>query len=120
MDIRKTNDQHRSTNRVEGTKAIPDAGQPGLQRHADSVQESKDATRETMRELEHAREKGDPVRRDRMELSEQAKVQVRQDMKGEEVRASLVSELREAYNGGSLASSERVESAARRLLGERS
>jgi len=104
---------------VEGTQPIPAAGQPGLSKHAESVQDSKEATRETMRELEHAREKGDPIRRDRMELSEQAKVQVRHDMEGEEVRANLVSELREAYNGGSLASSERVESAARRLLGER-
>ena len=74
MEIRKTNDQIRSTGRVEGTQAIPAAGQPGLQQHAESVQDSKEATRETMRELESAREKGDPVRRDRMELSEQAKV----------------------------------------------
>lgn len=119
MEIRKTNDQTRSADRVQGLQGVQESGSVGPKPHADKLAESREATREARQELQRAKENGDPKRRDRIDLSERAQAHVRKDLEGEAMRADLVSELREAYNSGSLMSSERVESAARRLLGER-
>ena len=119
MEIRKNTEQTRSTDRVHAAKAVPDAAKGDLRPHAETLEESREATRQVRHELERARENGDPTRRDRIDLSQGAAAQVRMDLEGEQARAGLVEALREAYNNGSLATSERIESAARRLLGER-
>jgi len=119
MDIRKTTRNSGSGSPLEGVQKTSSVQNERGMPHAESLADTKEVTREVMHKLEDAREQGDPIKRDRMDLSEQLRHRADMDLKGESVRASLVSELREAYQTGSLASSERVESAARRLLGER-
>ncbi|MEZ5973480.1 MAG: hypothetical protein R3F17_01435 [Planctomycetota bacterium] len=113
MEIRKSNNQLR-TNRAAETQA------PGPKPHAQSLQESKQATARAMEALQDAEEAARPGQRDTLELSASAQRRIDGDLRGESLRASLVQELKDAYQSGSLNSQERMEQAARRLLGDAS
>ncbi|MCP5021722.1 MAG: hypothetical protein GY930_08075 [bacterium] len=105
MDLRKTTNQ-------QGTHNALDSKRVGL-----GAAKAQNETTVQSNKAQEAAALKRPAHADRIELSEAARNHMASNQEGESLRANLVQELRSAYEDSSLITQERIEKAARRLLG---
>ncbi|HPF13117.1 MAG: hypothetical protein H6830_09430 [Planctomycetes bacterium] len=109
MDIRKTN----QPKRIQGSDERPSILNPVPKPQSGPVGPSGEVAGGPQSTQEAAR----GSYRDEIQLSATAQTHAADNLQSDELRANLVEELRLAYQGGSLNTPERLESAARALLG---
>jgi hypothetical protein len=105
MELRKTTDQQAQAKSLDSARVGLGAARPqnGTIASSGKVHDPKALQR--------------PAHADRIELSEAARNHMATDVEGDALRANLVTELRSAYQDGSLMTQERIEKAAHHLLG---
>ncbi len=92
----------------------------GMEKVSENLAEARSSVGEAVRDSEEALRRSAVLTRaahdDRIDLSEVAQLFTADDAEAVAARAALIDELRGAYQNGTLASPERIEKAAQRLL----
>lgn len=115
----------RNTNGPPGPERHPGPARmapKGMEEIGEAIADVKQNTRARLESSQAAAKRSEALTRavhsDSLDLSEVARLFAADNVQAQQARQELVNELREAYQNGTLNTQERMETAARRLLGQ--